>query len=183
MTATFARGRRRLGLALAASALLAACATPRLPGADVTHERLDGRMALRVEGRPGLSADFSLGGDAERGDLLLSGPLGATLAQARWEPGRAELLGADGQRRQQADLDTLVAQALGEPLPVRAWFDWLHGRPHAAWPSTPRADGRPGFAQAGWQVDLERFADGRVTVQRSTAPAVSLNLTLDAPRR
>ena len=143
---------------------------------------LSGRLALRVEASAGqpsrsFSADFDLRGDAERGTLRLTGALGATLAEVRWQPGRAELADAQGTRA----FDTLdaMAQALfGEPLPLGALTDWLRGRPWAGAASTAAARG---FEQLGWRVDLASFAEGVVAATRERAPAVSLRARVERP--
>jgi len=38
--------------------------------------------------------------------------------------------------RRFASLDELTREALGESVPIEAWFDWLRGRP---WPGAPSA--------------------------------------------
>jgi outer membrane lipoprotein LolB len=164
--------------ALAALLSLAGCASLRPAPAE-----LSGRMAVRVEASPGqpsrnFSADFDLRGDAERGTLRLTGALGATLAEVRWQPGRAELIDAQGTR----EFDTLdaMSQALfGEALPLGALTDWLRGRPWSGAPSVPA--GR-GFEQLGWRVDLASFPEGIVAATRERAPAVSLRARVERPQ-
>ena len=168
--------RRRVALA-ALPAWLVGCASLAPPPAE-----LSGRLALRVEASPGqpsrsFSADFDLRGDAERGTLRLTGALGATLAEVRWQPDSAELTDAQGTRA----FDTLEAmsQALfGEALPLGALTDWLRGRPWAGAASAPA--GR-GFEQLGWRVDLASFAEGIVSATRERTPAVSLRARVERP--
>jgi outer membrane lipoprotein LolB len=163
--------------ALAVLPWLVGCASLLPPPAE-----LSGRLALRVDASPGqpsrsFAADFDLRGDAERGKLRLTGALGATLAEVRWQPGRAELSDAQGTRT----FDTLdaMAQALfGEPLPLGALTDWLRGRPWSGAASTPA--GR-GFEQLGWRVGLESFAEGIVSATRERAPAVNLRARVERP--
>src|SRR6185312_16610681 len=152
------------GIALALATLAVACTT--LPQATATSgEILSGRLALRVEASPdaaakAFSAAFDLRGDARAGTLGLSTPLGSTLAQARWSPAEVVLATPQGTRRF-ATLDELTRDALGESVPIEAWFDWLRGRP---WPGAPSARSTidDGFDQLGWHVDLGRFAEGTV---------------------
>ena len=173
-----------LGRVLAAAALgsglllgLSACSTV---GQPLAADGLSGRLSVRIDGQPerALSAGFELTGNADAGLLALSGPLGATLAQARWAPGQA-VLASGGAENRFADLDSLASAALGEAVPMAALFDWLRGRAWAGAASTPRPDGAPGFVQLGWQIDLARWADGWVDATRSSPPVVTVRVRLD----
>ena len=165
------------GGALALSALLVACATPPHQSAD-----LSGRLAVRVEGHDGVPAQsvsmqFELRGDAVAGDLRLTTPIGSTVAQARWQPGSAELSNAAG-TRSFANLDALAQGLLGSPVPLAALMDWLRGR---AWPDAPTTVRDGGFEQLGWRIDLARFSEGWVLATRDQGPAVSVRARLDRP--
>jgi outer membrane lipoprotein LolB len=169
-------------LALIALAL-AACAT--VPSPPTGGDALSGRLSLRVDAfgdasAKAFSAAFDLRGDASLGTLGLSTPLGSTLAEARWSPAEVVLATPQGSRRF-ANLDELTREALGESVPIEAWFDWLHGRPWAGAPSQPAPDLLPGFAQLGWRVDLARFAsEGTVAATRTTPPpTVTVRIRLD----
>jgi outer membrane lipoprotein LolB len=157
--------------------LLAGCASVPRPAPD-----LSGRLAVRVEAFEGapprsLTAQFELRGDARNGNLQLTTPLGSTAAQARWRPGLAELVTAEG-TRSFADLDALAQDMLGESLPLAALIEWLRGRPWAGAPNMPRDDG---FEQLGWRIDLSRLAEGWVLADRDRAPALSVRARLDRP--
>lgn len=172
--------RRGAGQALACAAvlLLAGCATP-LPTAPGA-ERLSGRLAVRIAGQAerSVSGGFELTGNAERGELLLTTPLGTTAARAQWSPGQAVLRSGSDEWRFET-LDALATQALGEPVPLAALFDWLRGRPWPGASSQPREADQPGFVQLGWQVDLSRWADGWVDARRSAPPEVTVRARLD----
>jgi outer membrane lipoprotein LolB len=142
---------------------------------------ISGRLSVRVDGQPerAVSAGFELAGNAERGSLLLTGPLGATAAQASWSPGQALLRSGSSETRH-ADLDSLGQAALGEALPMAALFDWLRGRAWAGAPALPRTDGQPGFQQLGWQIDLARWADGALEAVRLAPPVVTVRARLEA---
>lgn len=137
---------------LAAATLLSACATPRpvaLPGEEVWS----GRLALQVHSTPpqSFSSAFDLRGAPEAGELQLSSPLGNTLATVVWTPQSAELR-QGGQVTRRGSLDELTTELSGTPVPVAALFGWLRG-----------VQGEV----PGWQADLSRRAEGRVTARRS----------------
>jgi outer membrane lipoprotein LolB len=157
--------------------LLSACATP-APDGDGAW--INGRLALKVAAtgeRPAQSvnAGFALRGNGDSGALRLLSPLGTQLAEARWAPGRATLVSAQGESRFD-DLDALSREVLGEPLPLAALPDWLAGRPWRGAASTPTTSG---FVQLGWQVELARFGDGYLEASRAAAPAVQLRVRLE----
>ena len=164
---------RRVGGArrLRHTAASRACRRPRRPFGR-SCRRLDAQAPARS-----FSADFDLRGNADRGQLRLSGPLGATLAEVRWQPGRAEL--ADGQGTRAFDtLDAMTQELFGEALPLVALIDWLRGRP---WPGAPNVQRDDGFEQLGWRIGLDGFADGLLQATRERAPGVSVRARLDKP--
>ena len=137
---------------LAAAALLSACATPRpvaLPGEEVWS----GRLSLSVDSTPpqSFSSAFDLRGAPAAGELQLSSPLGNTLATVVWTPQSAELR-QGGQVTRRGSLDELTTELSGTAVPVAALFGWLRG---------VQGD------VPGWQADLSRQAEGRVTARRS----------------
>lgn len=170
------------GAPLLAALALVGCATA--PPAPTGMPFVSGRLVLQVDEQPGqaarsLSAAFDLRGDATRGELRLSTPLGTTLAEARWSPGEAHLVTPQGEKRFE-DLEALSRDAFGESLPLRAWPDWLQGRP---WPaeSAQTLPAGAGFVQLGWTIDLARFDTGLLQARRDTVPAVRLRAQLDRP--
>ena len=165
--------------AVACMLALAGCASlPPEPPADAP--RLVGRLSVRVDAEPvrAVTANFELRGDASRGILLLSSPLGAAMAEARWSPTHTVLVSANG-RVQFADLDDMAAQLLGERLPMAAFFEWLRGRPWDGAPSKALPPPTSGFEQLGWQVRLERWADGIVEARRGSPPPVTVRARLE----
>ena len=110
------------------------------------------------------SASFELKGSAETGELTLFNPLGGTVAHMVWRPGSATLH-ANGEVQSFDSLDSLVSQATGAPLPLAALFDWLHGI---------------GTPVAGWQPNMTRLDEGRLTAVRSLPePSTTLRIVLD----
>ena len=163
---------------MAAAASLSACVTapPPAGGAPWTT----GRLSLRADATPqqpaqSLSAAFELRGSGEAGELRLNSPLGTQLVAATWAPGHALLRTPEGERRF-SSLEELSRQALGESLPLGALPDWLVARP---WPAAAHTRNADGFEQLGWLVVTTRFAEGWVTAQRGTPPAVQLRVKLD----
>jgi outer membrane lipoprotein LolB len=163
---------RRAALA-AAILLLAGCASLKPP------PDLAGRLSVRVASEPprSFAADFDLRGNAERGALALTGPLGAMLADVRWQPGEATMTDAQGERRY-ATLEALSQDLLGESLPLAALTDWLRGRP---WPGAPSRATGEGFEQLGWRIGLAGLAEGLVVASRDCAPSVSVRARLEKP--
>jgi outer membrane lipoprotein LolB len=185
--------RRAAGSVLAGALALAlqACAThpPPLPG-----HVYSGRIAVHADagtGRPARSVtgEFELSGNPSSGQLVLTSPLGVTVARARWdrpatpggEPTEIELE-ANGETMRYATLAEMMQRALGDQLPLPAMFDWLAGRP---WPDarvTRDPDGAR-FEQLGWRVDESRFAgDGLIDAVRPLPePALHVRVKLDPP--
>lgn len=158
---------------------LAGCATlPPEPPPDAP--RIAGRLSVRVDADPvrAVTASFELRGDASNGLLLLSSPLGAAMAEARWSPASTVLVSPNGRLRY-ADLDDMAAQTLGERLPMSALFEWLRGRPWAGAPHAALAPPARGFEQLGWQVRLERWAEGFVEARRGSPPPVTVRARLE----
>ena len=144
-------------------ALLTACATPQQalqPGETAWN----GRLSVRVDSLPpqSFAAGFDLRGSPQAGDLQLTSPLGNTLATVQWSPQGADL--RQGQQvTTRSSLDQLTTELIGTSLPVAALFGWLQGQ--------PSEDAH------GWQADLTRQSEGRVTARR-TAPLPAAELRI-----
>ncbi|HEY8878310.1 MAG TPA: outer membrane lipoprotein LolB [Roseateles sp.] len=157
-----------LALALAGCAQL-----QKAPPATTAEARLSGRISVTVAGDvhnrgTGGAASFELFGGPQAGRLELTSPLGALVARASWQPGRAMLQTPDDERRFD-DLDALTREMLGETVPVAALFDWLHARP---WPAVPHTKTDNGFEQLGWRIEPKlpslvaiRLAEPKVTLR------------------
>jgi outer membrane lipoprotein LolB len=171
---------RRLFIGAALLAL-AGCASVAPPAGEPPP--LVGRLAVTVAAQAGsparsASTQFELHGGAERGRLILTSPLGTTLARASWQPGAAEADTGRGVERH-ANLDALAQSLLGEPLPLAALVEWLHGRP---WGGAPQTATQVGFAQLGWDIDTSRRADGLLRATRAAAPEITVRALLDPPQ-
>ena len=176
--------------ALALALSLQACVShpPPLPGHVYA-----GRLAVRSDAASDLPArsvtgQFELSGNASSGQLILTSPIGTTVARARWSdpvgtlgtPSRIELE-ADGTTTRYQTLEEMMQRAIGDQLPLAAMFDWLSGHPWPAAPVQRSADGGS-FDQLGWHVDVSQLAGNRlIDAQRpQPAPALHVRVKLDA---
>ena len=145
--------RRRALLAGWAGLLLAGCASPGGP-AGGGRAAWSGRLSLRVDGDPNqsFSALFELRGAPQAGELILTSPIGSTLAQLHWAPGEA-LLRNGGETRRYDSVDALIEAATGAVIPVGALFAWLAGRDEQV---------------PGWRPDLSQVSAGRLQATRES---------------
>lgn len=177
--------------ALAIAGLLAACAST--PPARPPGPAYSGKIAVRSDEAPGkearsMTGQFELAGSAAAGQLLVTSPIGTTIARARWGDVSSEgrpsdiVLEAQGHTVRFNDFEAMTEAALGEAVPLEALFDWLAGRPWPPSPATVDAD-RAGFEQLGWHVDRSRLAgDGFLSADRlAPPPALHVRVKLDEP--
>ena len=168
-TLSFLLSRRTLLGTLAAASVLSACSiTP--PAVPAGTPAWTGRMGLQVHdtsaAEQSFSASFHLEGSAAQGRLNIYNPIGSQIARLHWQAGQAVL--EQGNRSTTSDtLEALLQRSLGSAIPVDAMFDWLQGRPSPS---------------PGWQVDLSRHAQGRITALRTDpAPEATLRIILQQP--
>lgn len=120
--------------------------------------------SLRPDAQQSFSAAFELQGTPASGSLQLFTPLGSSVARITWQPGSA-VLEQSGQQRTSDSLEALVRETLGTDIPVPALFAWLQGQPQDV---------------PGWQVDVSRHADGRISaVRHEPQPQAHLRVVLD----
>ena len=157
-----------LGLPLIAIFLIAGCAT-KIDHRDLndTEKRFwTGRISLQIQSDPpqAFFAGFELKGFAERGELLLTSPIGNVLGALRWVPGEAALESGN-QVKRFTSVDALLEQATGSAIPMAALFDWLKG-------TNTRLN--------GWSADLSGLDHGRIVATRTEpAPETRLRIILD----
>jgi outer membrane lipoprotein LolB len=160
--------KRRLALCAGWAGLLlaAGCASPGGPLVAASGEAWSGRLSLRVDSEPvqTFSALFELRGAPQAGELILTSPIGNTLAQLHWAPGEA-LLKNGSQTRRFDSVDALIEAATGAVIPVGALFGWLAGR----------EDRVP-----GWRPDLSQVGAGRLQATReSPQPRADLRIVFE----
>lgn len=156
----------RCGLLLLLCLLNACATTGVLQGSSHAGAHWQGRLAVKVFGNPvqAWSANFELAGDPQEGELVLSTPLGSTLAHVQWSDGKA-VLNASGDQQEYDNLDELVLQATGTHLPVKAMFAWLSGEDAES---------------SGWEIDSGGMQNGRLTVrQTAKEPQAEIKIVLD----
>jgi outer membrane lipoprotein LolB len=190
--------RPRVLIALAALAMLAGCAElssssspPGLVAAWRNDIDLQGRLSVRYQANgkdEALHGNFDWHQRGELIDISLRSPLGQTLAQIAVKNGSAQLMQPGQEVKLASDVDTLVAQTLGWPLPIAGLRQWLQGQGQ-------RSDGSRFVAsremdsittQDGWRLRYVSWHDNgspkRIDLERHTAEAgeVGLRLVLDA---
>ncbi|OUM01796.1 lipoprotein insertase outer membrane protein LolB [Variovorax sp. JS1663] len=156
-----------LGAGWAGLLFLTGCASPGgRPRDEASGRSWSGRLALRVDGEPAqtFSALFELRGSPETGELILTSPIGNTLAQLHWAPGEA-LLKNGSETRHFDSVDALIEAATGAAIPVGALFDWLAGRD---------------VGVPGWRPDLSQVGAGRLQATReSPRPRAELRIVFE----
>lgn len=145
---------RAATLLLSFALVLAGCAvqpTARDSSLDPAQQ-WQGRLGVKVSypERSALTAQFVLRGQASAGQLVLSTPLGTTVATLDWTE-RTAVLNTGGAPQPFESLAALLRRATGVDVPVEALFEWLKGSPAAA---------------PGWSVDLGQFENGRIHATR-----------------
>lgn len=153
---------------------LGACAVrPPVPGPDMSAayeahrtrvQALDpwtitGRLALDADGQQWhTNVRWQQSGEAY--DIRLFGPFGRDAGRVEGDRGQARLRTADGERFEAADVDRLVAEALGWRLPVSGMRYWVLGLPAPGSAYQPQldADGRLAeLRQSGWTISFQRY--------------------------
>jgi len=163
-----ARGRAWKIAAAVIAALLCACAaTPSQPPPSAAPAvdapfAIDGRLSVR-RGTEALAANFSWRHAPPRDELIVSTPLGQTLAEISGDAAtrRYELTRSEGRRETADDWAALTERALGAPLPVAGLAAWISGAPRMNAPHSLETDamGRAlVLRQDGWEI-VYAYAD------------------------
>ena len=152
--------------------LLAGCALPpKTVSLEGASSYWRGRLAIRVDADEGngfparsISAGFELTGNANEGGLTLYTPIGGTAAVLAWSQHDASLV-TSSDVRHFSSLATLIEQAVGTDVPVKALFAWLAGTAASA---------------NDWTADLTEQPNGRITAKRTAShPSAELRIILD----
>jgi outer membrane lipoprotein LolB len=126
-----------------------------------------GRFALQIDTQPPQSfiSSFDLKGGWPEGTLTIYNPLGLQMARLEWTEKSAKLI--QGQQvGYAANLESLVYQLTGTPLPTAALIDWLGGKPTPA---------------EGWNVDVGEWHLRRLVLERvQPAPRAVLRIAFES---
>lgn len=193
------------GTSLALSLLVSACGSLRAPSAGALGTvniaprsyqeqlQLSGRIQVQYQqnDKPqSLPGSFEWTQSKDNTDISLISPLGQTIATISQNVGGASLQQANQPLRSAANLDSLLNEALGWPLPVSGLRHWLQGY-------TLTADGQHQMLTAqenlnldadGWRIRYVSWQeqDGqlhpkRIDLQRYTSEAgeVSMRIIID----
>lgn len=185
--------------------LLIGCATVPAPSTTDTakqaasrsyHENIviGGRLALHYQqnGRDeAIHGSFNWVQNAKRTVVTLLSPLGQTIAIIEITPGLSTLTQAGQAPRTADNVDALVADTLGWPLPVSGLRDWLQGFLNTNGQRTPvsaptdsgtvsNSDGWQ-LQYPTWQEDAAEMRPRRIDMQRNTAKAgdVAIRIIVD----
>ncbi len=191
-------------LGLAASLLLGACSTltpaTSQPSAKITAERqyqerllISGRMQVRYQQNnkeQSLPGSFEWKQEQDSTTIELISPLGQTMASISQNASGATLQQAGQAPRTADNLDHLLTETLGWPLPVSGLRDWLQGYTRAAngQRAALKAQDNLIINADGWQLRYVTWIDEggqlrpkRIDLQRYTEQAgeVSMRLAID----
>ena len=148
----------RSAILVAPLLLAAACASlpPRPAGFADFDFQVRGRIGVQGGGEA-FSASFDWRQAGDRFAIALWGPLGQSRTRLLGDDHAVRVIDARGQVLEDADIDALMARALGWRAPIAALRHWVRGRiaPDAAEGLERDADGRlTRFRQFGWTVEL-----------------------------
>ncbi|HTQ73887.1 MAG TPA: lipoprotein insertase outer membrane protein LolB [Burkholderiales bacterium] len=171
----------RLALCVVAGALLGACAAlPEHRTAPPGGFELSGRVAVLHATESG-SARIFWRHSQDTDEMLLTSPVGQSIAKISREGDRYRLLTGDNKEYRARDPESLTEQALGWRLPLSGLSDWVQGRASPDRPAeiTGRAGEGLDIRQDGWTVAYEEFRDGRPYRLRLSRESVEIRLVVD----
>jgi outer membrane lipoprotein LolB len=171
----------RLALCVATAAILGACVTlPEHGAAPPGGFELSGRVAVRNAKDSG-SARIFWRHSIDADEMLITSPVGQTIARIRRNDGRFSLETGDRKAYRASDAETLTEQALGWRLPLSGLSDWVQGRASPDRPAEVTGAGEGlEIRQDGWRVAYEEFREDRPTRMRlSREGGIEIRLVVD----
>ena len=124
----------------------------------------EGRLQLKIlQKKPEqFSANFTLEGTAQQGELTIYSPIGTTVAVASWDAAGATLT-EGSQKHAFESMDALTERLTGASLPLPPLMAWLNS---------------DGPAVVGWEIRSENPQAGRRLFAKRMQPLPQLHLTL-----
>lgn len=148
---------------------------------DTVEFELAGRIAARYR-EEAASANVAWRHARESDQLLITSPVGSSVARVVRTGGEVVLTTADQREHRASDAEALTEQVLGFRLPLAGLTDWVRAR---AMSDSPAAvfrgpDGRlAALEQNGWRVEYQEFrADGLPVRLKLTYPGIELRLAI-----
>ena len=142
---------------------------------------LAGRIAVRFRDEAA-SGNVTWRHGADTDDMLITTPIGSSLARISRSGPAVTLTTADGVESRAADVEALTEKVLGFRLPLVGLADWVRGRPVDGIPATAERDaqGRLTFlSQHGWRIEYQAYqADGLPARLRLNFPSIELRLAI-----
>jgi len=165
----------RLTFLVFLSILLIACSRPTLKLENVVFGKAELLENWRLEGRIGIqlpndSWQSSIHWNQQGGDFKISlySPFGRILGRVEKQADEVLLIDGDGQthHRSSKELDYLVSEQLGVPVPISSLRYWVLGQPqpNQSWQLLDSSKGESqGFSQAGWDIRFHRWSLSAMT--------------------
>ena len=170
--------------ALACVAVFALCGCAGLEQAVPAGQsefELAGRIAMRYRDEAG-SGNLAWRHARNADELLLTTPIGTSLARVVRNGDAVVLTTAEGREYRARNAETLTAQVLGFPLPLEGMAEWVRGRPLPGPPAQIRRDAQGRIAslvQSGWTVEYQEYRDDQLPARLKLAfPGIELRLAI-----
>ncbi|MFC7289362.1 lipoprotein insertase outer membrane protein LolB [Herminiimonas glaciei] len=199
--------RKLTAILIMSTALLGACASITPPTGPASEQAATARKyqeAITLGGRlsvqyqkddkdEAIHGSFTWKQSKDRSSIAILSPLGQILATIEVTPDNATLVQSGQPPRSAADVDLLVEQTLGWPLPVSGLRSWLQGfandtnnKTFIATPVNNRVTTRDGWniQYPTWESDQQsppQDRPKRIDLERQTAQAgkVAIRIVLD----
>jgi len=171
----------RLALAIAAAAVLGACASLSESGRPLPGGfELSGRVAVRY-GKDAASGRVFWRHASDTDELLITSPLGQGIARLNRKGDQFRLVTGDRKEYRADNAEDLTEQALGWRLPLAGLSDWVQARASPGRPAEVRGEVNRDLElwQDGWHVAYEEFREGRPFRLRMSRESLEITLIVD----
>jgi len=146
----------------------------------------EGRLSVR-RGSTGATSQFDWTHDGTTDTIVLTSPLGQTIARLSGGTAGARAEMADGRIETADDWDTLTARTLNLPLPVGGFAAWFRGLPREGSSSTVERDPQHRTAllrQDGWEIlytypDNEAQRASRLVLRYPDTEPIEVRVVVD----